>query len=149
MDSVVQPDGDRLHDKRSIVSIWLGGALVVILVTWLVVLIKISYDLQELRSRGAERAADLAATYAEQVQRTVKEIDQIALTIKYQWQNSRMPLDLVDQYEKAMHHTPTFPAAIGIDGKIFSSWRNASIGLDFGAVDFFPFTGHLMIRSYA
>ena len=50
-----------------------------------------------------------------------------------------MPLDLVDQYEKAMHHTPTFPAAIGIDGKIFSSWRNASIGLDFGAVDFFSF----------
>jgi diguanylate cyclase (GGDEF)-like protein len=139
MDSVFQPDGDRLHDKRSIVSIWLGGALVVILVTWLVVLIKISYDLQELRSRGADRAADLAATYAEQVHRTVKEIDQIGLTVKYQWQNSRMPLDLVDQYEKAMHHTPTYPAAIGIDGKAVSSWRQASIGLDFGAVDFFSY----------
>ena len=139
MDSVFQPDVDRLHDKRSIVSIWLGGALVVILVNWLVVLVKISYDLQELRSRGAERAADLAATYAEQVHRTVKEIDQIVLTVKYQWQNSRTPLDLVDQYEKAMHHTPTFPAAIGIDGKAFSSWRKASIGLDFGAVDFFSF----------
>ncbi len=139
MDSVFQPDGDPLHDKRSIVSIWLGGALLVILVTWLAVLIKISYDLQELRSRGAERATDLVLTYAEQVQRTVKEIDQIALTVKYQWQNSLIPLDLRDQYEKAMHHTPTYPGTIGIDGKVISSWWHAAVGLDFSRLDFFSY----------
>ncbi len=48
-----------------------------------------------------------------------------------------MPLNLVDQYQKAMHHTPTYPAVIGADGHIISSWRQASIGLDLSGMPFF------------
>ncbi len=139
MNLIFEPDSISLHDKRSIVFAWLVGATLMLAATWGAVIAKISYDLQELQVRGAQRASDLTGAYAEQVQRTIKEIDQIALTVKYQWQNGSVPLDLVDQYEKAMHHTPTYPAAIGVDGKIITSWRQASIGLDLGAIDFFSY----------
>ncbi len=139
MDIVFQPDGDRIKDKRSIASIWIISTLAFVFVTWLSVLLKTSHDLEELRSRDAKRAADLAATYAAQVLQTVKAIDQIALTVKYQWQDGRMPLDLRDQYDKAMHKTPTYPGTIGIDGKVITSWWQAAVGLDFGAVDFFTY----------
>ena len=146
---IFESDSGQILEKRTIDSIWIVSTLAFVLVIWLFVLVKTSYDLKELRSRDAERAADLAATYAEQVRQTVKSIDQIALTVKYQWQDGRMPMDLRDQYEKAMHHTPTYPGTIGIDGKVISSWWHAAVGLDFGAVDFFPITGHPMIRSFA
>jgi hypothetical protein len=77
MGLVFKPDGDPLHDRHSIVSIWLVITLVALSASWVVVLIKISYDMQKLRSQDSQHAADLASTYAEHAQRTVKEIDQI------------------------------------------------------------------------
>jgi diguanylate cyclase (GGDEF)-like protein len=139
MERILKAEDGPLLEKRFITLIWIIGALMAIAVTWAAVFIKIHHDLQELRSRGTQRVTNLAFTYAEQVQRTVREIDQIALTVKYQWQTTRTSLNLVDQYEKAMHQTPTYPAAIGVDGKIKTSWREQSIGLDFGKVEFFDY----------
>jgi diguanylate cyclase (GGDEF)-like protein len=139
MEQTLKTEDAPLLEKRSITLIWIVGAVVAIAVTWATVFIKIHHDLQKLRSLGTQRVTDLALIYAEQVQRTVREIDQIALTVKYQWQTNRTSLNLVDQYAKAMHQTPTYPAAIGVDGKIKSSWREQSIGLDFGKVEFFNY----------
>lgn len=97
----------------------------------------IASDTEALREQAARLVATRARVYAEQLRRTVKEIDQISLTVTYQWQNIAAPLRLADQYEKAMHHTPTYPVAIGTDGKIISSWRTASVGLDMSGQDFF------------
>ncbi len=137
MAQVFEPDRDAIQGKRTIISRWLVGAALLLVAIWGGTLAKIHHDLDSLRQQGAARAAARARIYAEQVLRTVKEIDQISLTVKYQWQNQSVPLDLVDQYEKAMHHTPTYPAAIGPDGRIRSSWRKESIGLDLSGVDFF------------
>ena len=137
MDLVFEPDRDSIRDKRSIILVWLIGVAFSLLAIWSGTLTKIFHDLQALQQQAAQRAALRANVYAEQVRRTVKEIDQISLTVKYQWEKGTVPLVLGDQYEKGMHHTPTYPVAIGADGKIKSSWRRASIGLEMGGFDFF------------
>lgn len=139
MAQVFEPDRDAIRGKRQIILRWCAGAASLMLAIWGATLAKIHYDLDSLHQQAAIHAGARARIYAEQVLRTVKEIDQISLTVKYQWQNYSGPLDLIDQYDKAMHHTPTYPAAIGPDGRIRSSWRKASIGLDLSGVDFFVY----------
>ena len=139
MDLIFEPDRHAIHDERSIVLIWIAGLVSALIIVWGATLTKINHDLQELQQQSVLRASIRANVYAEQVRRTIKELDQISLTVKYQWQNGIVPLDLVDQYEKAMHHTPTYPVAIGPDGKIKSSWRKASIGLDLSSIEFFAY----------
>lgn len=147
MDRVFEPDELVIRDTRSIVLLWVGGCLLFLLLLWGAVLAKLSHDHAQLHQRAAELARSRAHVYAEQLSRTAKEIDQISLTVSYQWQHVKMPLDLVDQYQKAMHQTPTYPAVIGADGRIISSWRQASIGLDVSDLAFFklardePYTG--------
>lgn len=147
MDRVFEPDELVIRDTRTIVLLWIAGCLVFLLLLWGVVVAKLSHDRARLHQRAAELARSRAHVYAEQLSRTAKEIDQISLTVSYQWQHVKMPLDLVDQYQKAMHHTPTYPAVIGADGRIISSWRKASVGLDVSGLTFFqlargePYTG--------
>ncbi len=137
MDRVFEPDRAEIRDKRSILLLWSGGAALLLLAIWGGTLATLGHDEQALRQQAERLAESRARAYAEQLRRTVKEIDQISLTVMYQWQ--RMPglLDLADQYEQAMHHTPTYPAAIGADGRILSSWRKASVGLDMSQTEFF------------
>lgn len=137
MDYVFEPDRDTIRGKGAIVLLWGAGAVLSLLVLWGGTMARISYDTKMLGEQAARLVTTRAHVYAEQLRRTVKEIDQISLTVTYQWQHMGVPLRLDDQYEKAMHHTPTYPAAIGVDGKILSSWRQASIGLDMGGLDFF------------
>ncbi len=139
MAQVFEPDRDAIRDKRTIFLLWGIGAGLLLVAIWCGTLVKIRHDLDSLRQQAAAHAGARARIYAEQLLRTVKEIDQISLTVKYQWQSRSVPLDLVDQYEKAMHHTPTYPAAIGPDGRIISSWRQASIGLDLSGTEFFAY----------
>ncbi len=139
MDHLLEPDRDAIRDKRSTVLLWTAGAALLLLAVWGGTLARIAHDTEALREQAVRLVASRARIYAEQLRRTVKEIDQISLTVAYQWQTMAVPLKLADQYEKAMHHTPTYPAAIGTDGKIVSSWREASIGLDMGGMDFFRY----------
>lgn len=139
MDRVFEPDRQAFQNKRAILRWWGLGALLLLALIWGGTLFKITRDLEHMRQQAARTAATRARIYAEQVLRTVKEIDQISLTVKYQWERMGVTLDLADQYDKAMHHTPTYPAAIGADGRIISSWRQASVGLDMSELPFFAY----------
>ncbi len=137
MDRLFEPDRVVIRDKRSIILLWVMGAALLLLAIWIGMALRLQHDLHQLRQQAQRTSLERAQVYAQQLQRTVKEIDQISLTVQYQWQNLKMPLDLADQYEKAMHHTPTYPVAIGADGRVISSWRRASVGLDMSGMDFF------------
>ncbi len=139
MDRVFEPDRTAITNNRSIVMRWAISALLLLSVIWGGTVAKLQLDLREARAESMRLVSARARVYAEQLLRTVKAIDQISLTLKYQWQNMGARLDLIDQYAKAMHHTPTYPAAVGVDGRIISSWRKASIGLDLSQIDFFPY----------
>ena len=139
MDRVFEPDRQAFQDNRTIYLLWAATAALFLLAIWVGTLGKLYHDLSEARQDAMKLASARARVYAEQVLRTVKEIDQISLTVAYQWQNMSAKLDLADQYDKAMHHTPTYPATIGTDGRIHSSWRKASVGLDMSELDFFAY----------
>ncbi len=139
MDRVFEPAREGIRNNRSILLSWAAGAGLLLIVIWSGTLAKIGHDLQAMQAEARRLAAARARVYAEQLLRTVKAIDQISLTVKYQWQNLAAPLNLTDQYEKAMHHTPTYPVAIGPQGRIVSSWRKASVGLDMSAIPFFAY----------
>ncbi len=139
MDRVFEPDRQAIRNNRTIYLLWAATAALFLLAIWVGTLGKLRHDLREARQDAMKLASARARVYAEQLLRTVKEIDQISLTVAYQWQNMSAELDLTDQYAKAMHHTPTYPAAIGTDGRIRSSWRKASVGLDMSQLDFFAF----------
>lgn len=136
-----------VRDNRTIVLLWIAGCMAFLLLSWGLLLAKVRYDRGQMQQRAAELARSRASVYAEQLSRTAQEIDQISLTVSYQWQHVKMPLNLADQYQRAMHHTPTYPAVIGADGRIISSWRQTSIGLDLSGISFFqvardePYTG--------
>lgn len=137
MDRVFEPDREAIRNNRTIYLLWAATAALFLLVIWIGTFGKLRHDLNTTRQDAAKHASVRARIYAEQVLRTVKEIDQISLTVSYQWRYMAEKLDLADQYDKAMHHTPTYPAAIGVDGRIWSSWRKASVGLDMSHIDFF------------
>ena len=137
MDRVFKPDKVIIRDNRSIFWYWFSGGAALLLVLWGIGLGKIWYDHQQLQDQASHTALVRAHDYAEQLHRTLGEIDQISLTLKYQMEHLDIPLDLSDQYQKAMHHTPTYPAVMGADGKFISSWRKQSIGLDMSGQDFF------------
>lgn len=139
MDRVFEPEHKKIRSKGSIVLGWAAGAALLLLLIWGGTLAKVDDDLRNTRAEARRLVQARAHVYAEQLLRTVKAIDQISLTLKYQWQNMAVPLNLVDQYQKAMHHTPTYPAAISTDGRILSSWRQASIGLDMRHIPFFVY----------
>ncbi len=139
MDRVFEPDRLAIRNNRTICLLWAATAALFLLAIWVGTLGKLGHDLKEARSEAQTLASARARVYAEQLLRTVKEIDQISLTVAYQWQTMSAELDLTDQYAKAMHHTPTYPAAIGTDGRIRSSWRRASVGLDMSQTDFFAY----------
>ncbi len=139
MDRVFEPVREGIRSNRSILLSWAVSACLLLTIIWAGTLAKVMHDLQDMQAEAKRRAAARARVYAEQLLRTVKAIDQISLTVKYQWQNMAVPLNLTDQYEKAMHHTPTFPVAIGPQGRIVSSWRKASVGLDMSDIPFFAY----------
>ncbi len=137
MHRAFESDGLVIRNRQTILQIWLAGTVLLLTALWGILLAKISYDHRQLHQQAAASVQARVHVYAEQLRRTVKEIDQISLTVSYQWQIMKVKLDLADQYEKAMHHTPTFPVAIGADGRVLSSWRKASIGLPMDHYEFF------------
>ncbi len=139
MDRVFEPRREAIRDNRTILLMWSAAAVLLLVVIWGGTLAKLRHDTQVARAEALKLALARARTYAEQLLKTVKAIDQTSLTVTYQWQNMNATLDLADQYQKAMHHTPTYPATIGADGRIRSSWRRASVGIDMSEIPFFAY----------
>ena len=110
--------------------------LFILVMIWGSVAAKIYYDTERLRQNAVAHVNFHAKNFAVQVESTIRHIDQILLTMKYQWEQSGS-LDLADQYAKAMHNTPTYPLAIDAKGIVVSSWRRESVGIDMSQQSFF------------
>lgn len=107
-----------------------------LLLIWSSVAAKIYYDRDRLSKNAVTHVSFHAKNFAVQVESTIRHIDQILLTMKYQWEQSGS-LDLADQYAKAMHNTPTHPLAVNAKGIVVSAWRHESVGVDVSQQPFF------------
>jgi len=137
MDRVFEPGREPIRSNPTILLMWLAAAVILVSMIWTGTFTKLQHDAEQARTDALRLTSARARIYAEQLLKTVKAIDQISLTLAYQWQRLPSALDLSDQYEKAMHHTPTYPTMIGADGRVRDSWHRESIGIDFSNADFF------------
>lgn len=139
MDRVFEPGREPIRSNATLMMMWASAALLMLSLIWGGTLVKLQHDTRQAQAEAVRLASARARIYAEQLLKTVKAIDQISLTIAYQWQHLPSAFDLTDQYEKAMHHTPTYPTTIGADGRVLDSWRRESVGIDYGQANFFAY----------
>ena len=87
---------------RLAVALPLLCALVIALI-WIMVNAKAERDRRLAEAGATLHAQALARSYAEQLQRTVSEVNQITLTLKYYWENSGVRPSLEDQASHGLY----------------------------------------------
>jgi diguanylate cyclase (GGDEF)-like protein len=105
--------GQRFADSKrnldflrgSIYSIlaWPFICLLLTALLWGVILTKLENDKTTIKQNAFKHASSLSKGYAEQLARTVDQIDQITLTLKYYWKERRGALHLEKQLEEGLY----------------------------------------------
>lgn len=116
---------------------WALGCGVLISLIWSAAVIKIRHDEQQLIDQLQADTTSRAHTMAEQLLRTVSQIDQLSMAIKYQWERRAGPLDLEEQYRRGVYRESLYPVAIDASGRAVTSTRNLARGTYMGDLDFF------------
>lgn len=99
--------------------------------------LKIKADQAQLVRQAESETAARAESYAEQVLRSVAQIDQLSMSIKYQWERKPGALDLEDQFRRGVYQDDIYPVAIDAQGYAVSSTRNLARGTYMGDLPFF------------
>ena len=123
--------------NRRIGWFWALACVLLIALVWGAAAIKITLDRQHLLDKLQADTEFRAKSSAEQLLRTVSQIDQLSMSIKYQWEQKAAPLDLEEQYRKGVYQGGLFPVAIDAAGYAFTSTRNLARGTYMGDLDFF------------
>ncbi len=117
----------------------LGCALLIALI-WAGLLFTIKADRKQMIHVAEAETAGRARTYAEQLLRTLSQIDQLSMSIKYQWERKSDPLDLEEQYRRGVYQGQLFPVLVSADGYSASNTRNLARGTYMGDLPFFAQT---------
>ncbi len=123
--------------NRRIGWVWALACALLIALVWGAAAIKITLDRQHLLGQLQADTEFRAKSSAEQLLRTVSQIDQLSMSIKYQWERKAAPLDLEEQYRRGVYQGGLFPVAIDAAGFAVTSTRNLARGTYMGDLDFF------------
>lgn len=82
---------------------WAVLAIILASLSWDMLFIKLDHDKALARQNGFRQATALANSYAEQLSRTMEQIDQITLTIRYYWKETGGTLRLEDQVRAGLY----------------------------------------------
>ncbi len=126
----------RLENRRIIFGWSIGWVLVSLLIAG-TALLKIHTDRKELLEHARLEAGARAAHYAEQVMRAVSQIDQLSMSIKYQWEQKHGGMDLEEQYRKGVYQRSLYPVVVDANGHAVYSTRRLPRGTYMGDLDFF------------
>jgi len=129
-------DQTRLENRRVILGWSVGWVLASTLIVG-TTLLKIHSDRLELLQRAKSEASARATHYAEQVMRAVSQIDQLSMSIKYQWEHKKGSIDIEEQYRKGVYQRSMYPVLINADGTATQSTRRLSKGSRMGDLEFF------------
>ena len=129
-------DQTLLENRRIILGWGVGWVLACALIGGTATL-KIHSDRTELLQRAKSEAGARAAHYAEQLMRTVSQIDQLSISIKYQWEHKKNSMDLEEQYRKGVYQRSLYPVLINAEGAATHSTRRLSKGSRMGDLEFF------------
>jgi diguanylate cyclase (GGDEF)-like protein/PAS domain S-box-containing protein len=116
-----------LKGKLRWLFIWPTVCLLIIVLVWSVTFSQLATEKANIRKQAFAEAYSLSKSYAEQLSRTVEQVDQITLNVSYYWAESHGALRLEKQANHGLYPTKGF-FSIGItdkDGRVLTSLRNS------------------------
>ena len=134
---VKQSESQAHRDNKKIMLAWVLGCVLLLVLLWGAAFAKIYTDRERLIDTAGMEVTARAKTYAEQVLRTVQQIDQLSRVIKYEWERNSSTLNLEEQYRKGVYQTAVYPVAINAHGMAITGTRNLPKGTYMGDLDFF------------
>ena len=117
--------------------LWALGCALLVGLVWAAALLKIRHDEQRLVEEALVDTSFRARTYEEQLLRIVTQIDQLSMSIKYQWERRGGTLNLEEQYARGVYPSELYPVAIDAGGYAVASTRRLTRGTFMGDLDFF------------
>ena len=136
-DSFTYSESKIRYANRRIALAWGFACALLVAAVCGAVWLKIEIDRTQLIRQAEREAAARAESYAEQVLRSISQIDQLSMSIKYQWEKKPGALDLEDQFRRGVYQDAIYPAAIDAQGYAVSSTRNLARGTHMGDLPFF------------
>ncbi|MDN4039689.1 EAL domain-containing protein [Massilia sp. YIM B02443] len=127
------------RSKRFLVLVWPLLALLACLTVWSATVIRAKAEQQRLDSQARKDAAAYAEAYEQYITRSVAQMDQITMQLKFSWENSRQP-DLLDEMRRdGMFTDSAFHVVAVLDrsGVVRSSTRAGLVGTDLAAGNYF------------
>ena len=135
--SLILSKSDIRRAQWRIALTWCLGCALLVAAVCITVWVKIEADRTQLILEAEKEAAAHAQAYAQQVLRSVEQIDQLAMSIKYQWERRPGTLDLEDQFNHGVYDDETYPTVIDGNGYAVTSTRNLVLGTFMGDLAFF------------
>lgn len=135
-----RPEKIEAQTNLRIGFVWGVACLLLIGLVWAAALIKIEQDQERLLERLRSDTQQRARNHAEQLLRTISQIDQLSISIKYQWEQHGVPNDLEEQFRRGLYRESMFPVAIDEKGYALTNTRNLKRGTYMGDIEFFQRT---------
>ena len=121
--------------------VWPALAAALIALLWSTIYLALRNEKARVREHAWEQATSLSRGYAEQLQRSVEQLDQLTLSLKHDWEDPRIILDLERQRKKGLYPpgTMVYAAIAGANGVLVTSTVEIPGKPDFSNAPFFLF----------
>jgi diguanylate cyclase (GGDEF)-like protein len=120
------------RSKRYLVLAWPLLALLLCIALWGATLVRVDTEQERVAGQIRKDAAAYAEAYEQYITRSVAQMDQITMQLKFSWENSRKPELLADMRRDGMFTDSAFHVVAVLDrrGIVRSSTRPSLIGAD-------------------
>jgi len=127
------------RSKRFLVLLWPLLALLACMTVWSATVMRANTEHERLGSQARKDAAAYAEAYEQYITRSVAQMDQITMQLKFSWERSRQP-NLLDELRRdGMFTDSAFHLVAVLDraGVVRSSTRAGLVGTDLAAGNYF------------
>ncbi|WP_137175424.1 EAL domain-containing protein [Massilia sp. HP4] len=130
---------DPARSNRFLVLLWPLLALLVVLALWAATLLRVEAEQERVASQARKDVAAYAEAYEQYITRSVAQMDQITMQLKFSWENSREAGLLDEMRRDGMFTDSAFHVVAVLDrgGVVRSSTRAGLLGADLSAGPYF------------
>jgi len=130
---------DPARSRRFLVLAWPLFALVLCCMLWAATLMRVEAEQERVAAQARKDVAAYAEAYEQYITRSVAQMDQITMQLKFSWENARQPGMLDDMRRGGMFTDSVFHVVAVLDrhGVVRSSTRAGLVGTDLSSGPFF------------
>lgn len=130
---------DPARSNRFLVLLWPLLALLVVIALWTATLLRVEAEQERVAGQARKDVAAYAEAYEQYITRSVAQMDQITMQLKFSWENSRAAGLLDEMRRDGMFTDSAFHVVAVLDrgGVVRSSTRPGLLGADLSAGPYF------------